>query len=391
MKIPSNKTFFAGAEISYLADLISSGEIKSDGRFTSACVSLLQEQYGIHKVLMTPSATAALEMAAILADIGPGDEVIMPSFTFSSTANAVVRLGALPVFVDIRPDTLNLDEHLVEREINSRTKAIVGVHYAGVACEMDRLSAIARDYGLSVIEDAAQAVNARYRNRALGSIGTFGAYSFHSTKNYTCGEGGALCINDPQMIERAEIIRDKGTNRSQFLRGEVDRYTWVDVGSSFIPSEVASAFLYAQLEMIEWSTKCRSRICRVYDEHLYQLAGEGLIDLPIIPPHCQTNHHLYWFLVRNSCTRTSLLRYLNEQGIGASSHYVPLHNSPMGRRLGCDSRALPVTDDIAARLVRLPLYPELAETQQLQVVKAVTEFLQRDEIGPVKFLEGTVG
>lgn len=391
MKIPSNKTFFAGTEISNLAELIASGEISSGGRFTRACAELLEQKYSIQKVLITPSATAALEMAALLCDLGPGDEVIMPSFTFSSTANSIVRQGALPVFVDIRPDTLNLDEALVEQEINPSTKAIIPVHYAGVGCEMDRLMQIARNHDLFVIEDAAQGVNAYYDNRALGSIGNLGAYSFHSTKNYACGEGGALCINDDSMLARAEVIREHGTNRSRFLRGEVDRYTWVDIGSSYIPSELVSAFLYAQLEMIEWSTKRRLRVCRLYDEQLNELADEGFIDLPLIPPHCEPNYHLYWFLVRDGQTRSQLLSRLNEQGVAASSHYVPLHNSPMGMRLGCDSRSLPVTEDVSERLVRLPVYPELSEKQQLHVVKAVAQFFKQSESVSKVFLDGTIG
>lgn len=390
-RIPFNKTFVAGAEISYLGELISGGDLGSDGRFTRLCERLLKERFALPKVLMTPSGTAALEMSAMLCGLGPADEVIMPSFTFASTANAIVRLGCQPVFVDIRPDTLNLDERLIERAITPRTKAIFPVHYGGVGCEMDRITEIARDHNLLVVEDAAQGVNAWYRGRALGSLGTFGAYSFHSTKNYACGEGGALCINSLEMVERAEIIREKGTNRSKYLRGEIDRYTWADIGSSYIPSELVCAFLYAQLEMIEWSTKRRRRICRLYDDHLRPLEFEGLINLPAVPLHCDSNYHLYWLLISDAATRNQLLKFLNEQGIGATSHYVPLHNSPMGRRLGCDQRELPITEDVSDRLLRLPVYPELSEGEQLQVVRKVAAFLRRATGASKKALDGTTG
>lgn len=375
MKIPLNKTFLAGSELSYVAEIIASGNIGSDGRFTRACARLLEESYSIQKVVITPSCTAALEMAALLCNIGPGDEVILPSFTFASTANAVVRLGARPVFVDIRPDTLNLDERLVEAAITPRTKAIIPVHYAGVACEMDHLVTIAKAHNLLVIEDAAQGVDAFYEGRALGSIGAMGAYSFHSTKNVACGEGGALCINSEELVERAEIIRDKGTNRGQFIRGEVDKYTWVDVGSSYLPSELVSAFLFGQLEMIEWSTKRRSRICRMYNEELSPFAEQGLLRLPFTPDHCESNYHLYYVLLPDEDTRDRLLHHLNRQGAGAATHYVPLHSSPMGKKLGWKDR-LPVTEMVSECLLRLPVYPDMTETEQLYVIRAVCEFLQ---------------
>jgi dTDP-4-amino-4,6-dideoxygalactose transaminase len=376
MKIPSNKTFLAGSELSYVADVIASGDIASDGRFTRSCARLLEERYSIQKVVITPSCTAALEMAALLCNVGPDNEVILPSFTFASTANAIVRLGARPVFVDIRPDTLNLDERLVEAAITPRTRAIVPVHYAGVACEMDQLVAIAQAHNLFVIEDAAQGVDAFYRGRALGSLGTLAAYSFHSTKNIACGEGGALCINSEEMIERAEIIRDKGTNRGQFIRGEVDKYTWVEVGSSYLPSELVSAFLFGQLEMIEWSTKRRRRICRLYDEALSALEEQGLIRLPFTPDYCESNYHLYYVLLPDEYTRDRLLHHLNQQGIGAATHYVPLHSSPMAKKLGWKDR-LPVTEMVSECLVRLPVYPDMTETEQFYVIQAVREFLQR--------------
>ena len=377
MKIPSSKPFFVGREITYIEEVIASGDISSDGRFTRACARLLEESYAINKILITPSCTAALEMAAMLCDLGPGDEVILPSFTFASTANAILRLGARPVFVDIRSDTLNLDETLIETAITSRTKAIFPVHYAGVGCEMDRVMEIAQKYQLQVVEDAAQGVNGFYQGRALGSIGAFGAYSFHSTKNYSCGEGGALCINSPELLDRAEIIREKGTNRSKFLRGEIDKYTWVDVGSSYLPSEIVCAFLYAQLEMIEWSTTQRRRISRFYDDHLRSLEQENFIRLPVTPGNCDSNHHLYYILLPDSPTRDQLMRQLNSKGIAAVSHYVPLHSSPMGKKLGYADGDLPITEDLSRRLLRLPIYPELSEDEQMDVISSVKTCLQQ--------------
>lgn len=380
MKIPSSKPFFSGNELPYIAEVIASGNIASDGRFTNAAARLLEERYSIPKVLITPSCTAALEIAAMLCDLGPGDEAILPSFTFASTANAILRLGAKPVFVDIRVDTLNLDETLVESAITPRTKAIFPVHYAGVACEMDRLMTIAETHNLRVVEDAAQAVNSSYAGQALGTIGTLGAYSFHATKNYVCGEGGALCINSPELLERAEIIRDKGTNRGSFLRGEIDKYTWVDIGSSSLPSELVCAFLLAQLETIEWSTMRRRRIARFYDRHLSSLEAEGLLRLPVTPKNCETNHHLYYILLPDRGTRDEVMRYLNGNDIAASSHFVPLHSSPMGKTLGYNDGDLPITEDISGRLLRLPIYPELSEQEQMHVIRNVTTCLQQIEV-----------
>lgn len=375
-KIPLNKTFLSGKEITYLTELVASGDISSDGRFSAACARVLEERYAIEKVLLTPSCTAALELAAILCDLQPGDEVILPSFTFTSTANAILRMGARPVFIDVRADTLNIDESLIERAITSRTKAIVPVHYAGVACEMDQLLDVAARYNLQVIEDAAQGLNAFYRGRALGSIGTLGAFSFHYTKNYGCGEGGALCVNSPQLLDRAEIARDKGTNRSRFLRGDVQRYTWVEIGSSFVPSEIASAFLYAQLETMEWVTKRRQKVCRFYDAHLRPLQEEGLLSLPSTPEYCQSNYHIYYVVLPNVRIRNELMSHLNARGIGAASHYMPLHSSPMGERLGYVEADLPVTQFLSDCLLRLPLYPDLTETELTYVVEEVRSFLQ---------------
>jgi dTDP-4-amino-4,6-dideoxygalactose transaminase len=373
-RIPFNKPFLVGKELDYVAEAMQSGNIASDGEFTQRCAQLLEERFGIGKVLITPSATAALEMAAMLCDLKPGDEVILPSFTFSSTANAVIRCGGRPVFVDIRPDTLNLDEALVEAAITEKTRAIMPVHYAGVGCEMDAVMRTAAAHGLRVIEDAAQSVNAFYGGRALGAIGHLGAYSFHYTKNYLCGEGGALAINAPALIERAEIIRDKGTNRKQFLRGEVDKYTWVDVGASTAPSEIVCAFLYAQLERLDAITQRRREIYEVYANALAPLAREGLLQLPTIPANCTSNYHLFHILLADAETRGELMSHLQAHGIQAVFHYIPLHASPFGKRFG--DRALPVTEDLSARLLRLPFFNDITEAEQVEVVTQVAAFLK---------------
>ena len=336
---------------------------------------MLADGFGIAKVLLTPSCTAALEIAAILCNLQPGDEVIMPAYTFVSTASAVARLGAKPVFVDIRPDTLNIDEALIEDAITARTRAIFPVHYAGVSCEMDPIMAIAARHHLIVVEDAAQAVNATYRGRALGSIGQLAAYSFHETKNYVCGEGGALCVNDPTLVERAEILREKGTNRSRFLRGMVDKYTWVDVGSSYVPSEINSAFLLAQLERLAPIAERRREVYERYAQGLAKLADRGWLRLPTIPPHCQSNYHMFYVLVPNLDIRDGLIAHLKEQGIMAVFHYVPLHTSPVGQRFGYRVGDLPVTEELSARLVRLPFYCELAQTEQVEIVSHIERFL----------------
>ena len=375
--IPFNRPFIAGKELHYIARAVALGNIGGDGHFTQQCSRLLEERFGIHRVLMVPSCTAALELAAMLCDLGPGDEVILPSFTFVSTANAVVRLGARPVFVDIRPDTLHLDDALVEEAITPRTRAIIPVHYAGVPCAMDRILTIAQQYGLRVVEDAAQGVNAWYDGKALGSLGDLGTYSFHETKNYICGEGGALCINDPALVERAEILRDKGTNRQQFFRGQIDKYTWVDVGSSYVPSEICCAFLYAQLEMMDAITQRRQELFHFYQHHLQALAEDNLLRLPCCPEGCVGNAHLFYILLPDAQTRDGLMRYLREHGIMAVFHYVPLHSSPMGRKFGYGEDDLPVTEDLSRRLLRLPLYHEITETDQATVVRHVAAYLRR--------------
>jgi dTDP-4-amino-4,6-dideoxygalactose transaminase len=373
-EIPFAKPFITGNELKYIAQVIASGGISSDGRFTQGCAQILKKRFGIHEVFMVPSCTAALEMAAMLSGLNNGDEVLMPSFTFTSTANAVVQLGAKPVFVDIRPDTLNIDESRVEAGITPRTKAIFAVHYAGVGCEMDRLMAIAGKHNLLVVEDAAQAVNGHYRGQALGSIGHLGAYSFHSTKDYTCGEGGALCVNSPEMAARAEIIRDKGTNRNKFLRGEVDKYSWVDVGSSYVPSEIASAFLYAQLEAMDRIRTLRCQIVERYHNRLSQFEQLGLLRLPQIPVGCDSSHHMCYILLPDQETRDRLIVYLRERHIRALFHYVPLHCSPMGGRLGYREGDFPVTEQSSGRLLRLPFYPGLTEEEQDTVVRSIEAF-----------------
>ncbi len=375
--IPFNKPFIAGKELYYIAQAVTFGNISGDGHFTQQCSKILEERFQIERVLMTPSCTAALEMAAILLDLGPGDEVILPSFTFVSTANAVVRLGAKPVFVDIRPDTLNLDENLIEEAITDRTRAIFPVHYASIGCEMDRIMRIARKHGLRVVEDAAQGVNAFHSGRALGSIGDLGTYSFHETKNYICGEGGALCINDPSLIDRAEIIRDKGTNRRQFFRGLVDKYTWVDIGSSYVLSEICSAFLYAQLEMLDTISERRRRIYQFYRKSLKPLEAEGLLRLPVTPEDCEGNFHLFYILLPDQPTRDDLMAHLNKHGIHAVFHYVPLHSSPMGKKFGFSEGDLPVTEKLSGCLLRLPMYFEISENEQQRIVVAVGDFLRR--------------
>lgn len=373
-RIPFNKPFIAGKELLYVAQAIAGGKIAADGQFTKQCARLLEAELGIAKVLMTPSCTAALEIAAILCDLDPGDEVILPSYTFVSTANAIARLKAKPVFVDIRPDTLNIDESLIEAAITPRTKAIFPVHYAGVSCEMDCIMEIAGRHNLLVVEDAAQAVNASYKGRSLGSIGHFGAYSFHETKNYVCGEGGALSVNVPDHVERAEIVREKGTNRSRFLRGMVDKYTWVDVGSSYVPSELSCAFLYAQLELLEVIAKRRGEIYGFYQHHLAPLEQRGLLQLPRIPAGCDSNYHMFFVLMPDMPTRDALIEYLKQDGIVAPFHYVPLHTAPVGVTYGYREGDLPVTENLSGRLLRLPFFYEISETEQMEVVSRIHQF-----------------
>jgi dTDP-4-amino-4,6-dideoxygalactose transaminase len=375
-KIPFNKPFIIGKEISYINQAVEKGHLAGDGYFTDKCHDWMKKHLHAKEVLLTHSCTAALEMAAILADIQPGDEVIMPSYTFVSTANAFALRGAVPVWCDIRPDTLNIDESKIEELVTDKTKAIIPVHYAGVGCAMDEIMAIADRHNLLVIEDAAQGVNAKYKNQYLGTIGHLGAYSFHETKNYISGEGGALLVNDTRFIERAEIIRQKGTNRNQFFRGEVDKYTWVDIGSSFLPSELVAAFLYAQLEEADKINRKRLQIWNRYREAFLPLVEEQLLEIPYIPENCSHNAHMFYILLNTPEERTCLMDFLAANGIKAVFHYIPLHSSPMGQKLQTEKVRLPVTDSIASRILRLPCYYELDEPNQRRVIKLVTETLQ---------------
>jgi len=373
---PFNKPYMTGRELWYIAQAYNHGHLSGDGLYTKHCHAWLEQHTGAHKALLTHSCTAALEMAAILADIQAGDEIIMPSYTFVSTANAFVLRGAVPVFVDIRPDTLNIDETLIEAAITPRTRAIVAVHYAGVACEMAAIMAIAQRHQLLVIEDAAQAVMSRYRGQALGTIGDFGAYSFHETKNIICGEGGALLINRPRFGERAEIVREKGTNRGQFFRGQVDKYTWVDIGSSYLPGEVTAAFLWAQMEEAEPITRQRLAIWAQYHQGFAELEHSGKIRRPVVPQDCEHNAHMYYLLLDSLETRSGLIAHLKTQGIGAVFHYVPLHTSPAGQQFGRAHGELTHTLDLADRLLRLPLWIGVEDRIE-EIIALVQHYLER--------------
>jgi dTDP-4-amino-4,6-dideoxygalactose transaminase len=373
--IPFNKPFIAGKELLYIAQaVIENRHTAGDGPFTKKCQSWLEKQTGCRKALLTHSCTAALEMAAILAGIQPGDEVIMPSFTFVSTANAFVLRGGVPVFVDIHPDTLNIDESLMEAAVTAKTRAIVPVHYAGVPCRMDAIMEIAGRRGIVVIEDAAQALLSQYKDQCIGVHGQMICLSFHETKNIISGEGGALLINDPGVIERAEIIREKGTNRSQYFRGQVDKYTWVDVGSSYLPSDILAAFLYAQMENAEQIITKRNLIFDLYMEGLRHLADAGRIRLPLVMEDCRCNGHLFYILTQSLNERTELINFLVQREIYAVFHYVPLHTSPAGRRFGRIHGSLKVTEAVSDCLLRLPLYYEMTPEDVRRVVSAIEDF-----------------
>lgn len=373
--IPFNRPFIVGKELFYIAQAVLENNISGDGRFTRSCNQWMEERFSAKKVLLTTSCTAALEMAAILFDIQPQDEVIMPSFTFVSTANAFVLRGANIRFVDIRSDTLNIDETLIEQALSPKTKAIVPVHYAGVGCEMDAIMDTAKNHGIFVVEDAAQGVNSCYKEKYLGTIGHLGAYSFHETKNFICGEGGALVVNDESFVERAEIIREKGTNRSKFFRGEVDKYTWVDIGSSYLPSEILAAFLLAQLEEAETITEKRLKIYQHYYTSLAPLENKGYIRLPYCGDECMHNAHIFYFIVNTKKEdRDRLIRYLKEKKINTVFHYVPLHDSVMGRKMGYSPGDFPATESISERIIRLPCYFELSEKEQDRVIAGIFDF-----------------
>ena len=373
--IPFNAPPVVGTELEYMQSAMESGKLCGDGGFTRRCQQWMEHKFGSKKVLLTPSCTASLEMAAILIDIQPGDEVIMPGYTFVSTANAFVLRGATIVFVDIRPDTLNMDETLIEAAITDKTKAIVPVHYAGVACEMDTIMALADRYKLFVIEDAAQGVMSTYKGKALGTIGHIGCFSFHETKNYTAGgEGGATLINDPSLVERAEIIREKGTNRSQFFRGQVDKYTWRDIGSSYLMADLQAAYLWAQLEEARQINEQRLRLWQNYYDALHPVAASGRIALPSIPSSCQHNAHMFYIKLRDSDERSSLINWLKEAEILAVFHYIPLHTSPAGQRFGRFHGTDCYTSSESERLLRLPLFYNLSDNNQKTVINSLLSY-----------------
>lgn len=373
-RIPFNKPGLVGHELTYIADAILRGHSAGDGSYTSRCHDILEHELGCHRALLTTSCTHALEMCALLLDIRPGDEVIVPSFTFVSTANAFVLRGAKPVFIDIRPDTLNLDEALLDECVTPRTKAIVPVHYAGVGCEMDVISSVAERNGVKVVEDNAHGLFARYKGKYLGTFGQLATQSFHETKNVICGEGGALIINDPAYIERAEIIREKGTNRSCFYRGEVDKYSWVDVGSSFLPSDLLAAFLLAQLEKYQEICSIRRRIWQTYAEGLSEWARAAGVSLPYIPTYVEQSYHMFYLLMPSLEMRAKLIEHLKAQSILAVFHYVPLHLSEMGLRYGGRPGACPITESVADRLLRLPFYNDISPDHQAEVIDSIRAF-----------------
>jgi len=371
--IPFNRPFVTGSELTYIQQAIAEGHLSGNGRFTRLCHQWLEQRFGGARALLTQSCTAALEMAALLTGVGTGDEVIMPSFTFVSTANAFALRGAVPVFVDVHPETLNIDPVHIEAAITSRTRAIVPVHYAGVGCDMSEIQRIADRHKLYVIEDAAQGLMASWNGRPLGEFGQAAAISFHETKNVISGEGGALIVNEQSWADRAEILWEKGTNRTLFAKGKIDKYTWIDMGSSFLPSEINAAFLWAQLERADEVTARRLDIWREYHQRLAPLEAVGAIRRPVIEPQSRANGHMYYVLLDDASRRKAFLQQLNDRGVNAVSHYVPLHQAPAGRRFGRQSGSLAVTEDAAERLVRLPLWPAMTAEDIAQVVDAVTE------------------
>ena len=372
--IPFNKPGLMGKEIEYILEALDRGHVSGDGLFSRRCHEFLEQELGVPKVLLTTSCTHALEIAALLLEFEPGDEVIVPSFTFVSTVNAFVLHGARPVFCDIRPDTLNLDEAQLERSITSRTKAVVPVHYAGVGCEMDAIMDRAQRHGLAVIEDNAHGLLGKYRGRYLGTFGQMAAQSFHETKNFICGEGGALLLNDPALVDRAEVIREKGTNRSSFFRGEVDRYTWVDLGSSYLPSDILAAFLCAQLEAREEIQARRQHIWNRYHTELSNWCTDRQVRMPVVPEHCEHPWHMFYLLLPSENVRQALIEHLKDRDILSVFHYLPLHLSRMGKQFGGEASACPVTEDISARLLRLPFYNQLHDSEQDTVIQAICDF-----------------
>ena len=374
IRIPFNRPFATGDELDYIRAAIAAPKFSGDGSFTAQCHLLLEQSLGIQKAVLTTSCTHALEMAALLLNIGPGDEVIVPSFTFPSAANAFVLRGAKPVFVDIRADTLNVDEGKIEQRITARTKAIFLVHYAGVGCEMDTIMAIARQHRVAVVEDNAHGLYGRYRGQYLGTVGQLATLSFHETKNFTCGEGGALLINDARFNERAEILREKGTDRSRFFRGEIDKYTWVDVGSSYLPADLLAAFLRAQLEHRDQIQSMRRQIWEIYARELASWAEANGVRFPIVPAECEQSYHMFYVIMPSFESRQALISHLAPFGIPAVFHYLPLHLSPMGLRFGGRQGGCPVTEDLADRLLRLPFFTGMSTSEQSQVIDAVHGF-----------------
>ncbi len=374
--VPFNKPYAVGKAFEYIRQAIANLHLSGDGSFSRKCQAFLEQELGVPKALLTTSCTHALEMAALLLDIKPGDEIIAPSFTFVSTVNAFVLRGARPVFIDIKPDTLNLDERHLESLITPRTKAIVVVHYAGIGCEMEAILPIAERHGIAVVEDNAHGLFGKYRGRYLGTFGCLAAQSFHETKNFSCGEGGALLINDPRYIERAEIIREKGTDRSRFFRGEIDKYTWLDIGSSYLPSDMLAAFLYAQLEVRELIQAKRKRIWEYYYEQLKDWARDFGVQLPFVPDHCEQPYHMFYLLMPSLDQRQAMIAHLKAQEINSLFHYLPLHLSRMGQQFGGKEGECPVTEDTSDRLLRLPFYNDFGEADQARVVNAIKGYGQ---------------
>jgi dTDP-4-amino-4,6-dideoxygalactose transaminase len=372
--IPFNRPVMLGNELDYIRQAVENGQISGDGPFTKKCHAFLEAQLGVPKVLLTTSCTHALEMSAILLNIQPGDEVILPDFTFVSTVNAFVLRGAKPVFVDVRLDTLNLDESKLEAAISPRTRAIVPVHYAGVGCEMDSIMEIARRHNLPVVEDNAHGLFGKYKGQYLGTFGVLASQSFHETKNFSSGEGGALLINDTSLLERAEIIREKGTNRSRFFRGQVDKYTWVDIGSSYLPSDILAAFLFAQFERRDQIQSHRQQVWEFYNQNLYDWAEKNGVRLPVIPAHTEQAYHMFYMLMPDLDLRQRFISYLRERDVYTVFHYLPLHLSDMGRKFGGQPGDCPVTERVSDQLVRLPFYNNLSSSELEQVLDAILEF-----------------
>jgi len=374
INVDFNRPVLLGNEFEYMRQAVENGHISGDGPFTKKCHSFLESELGVPKALLTTSCTHALEMSAILLDIQPGDEVILPDFTFVSTVNAFVLRGAKPVFLDVRPDTLNLDESKLEAAITVRTKAVIPVHYAGVGCEMDSIVEIARRSNIAVVEDNAHGLFGKYKGKYLGTFGTLASQSFHETKNFTSGEGGALLINDPMLVERAEIIREKGTNRARFFRGQVDKYTWVDIGSSYLPSDILAAFLLAQLEQREKVQLHRKQVWEIYEAGLKDWAAKHDVQLPCIPDHCEQPYHMFYMLLPTLELRQNLISYLREHGVYSVFHYLPLHLSDMGQKFGGKLGDCPVTERISDQLIRLPFHNALTSGEQEQVIDLIHEF-----------------